>query len=259
MLIATHQINYLNEADYIYHLKDGKLIEEGGPEILTDQTEIGQAYERFIASAASSQQKPSESEGPEGPQLTSEKSNEAKTEQRVPRVSARPKRSEIGPQLEEDSVADEESPLVEPNTTCSTTKQNDKRDQAKPSTYYRVIKFGVGFGLIGILLLLYMISIGLCQATVYWFGLWMNNLRLVFKLVLAPWRPHPIRDGPQSINLKTHLREPNLKQSKSESTTYSVWNDNQFYYLVFVSSSGAIVIFTILRAVLYAYSGVIRN
>ena len=53
VLIATHQINYLNEADYIYHLKDGKLIEEGTPEILENQTEIGQAYERFIASAAS--------------------------------------------------------------------------------------------------------------------------------------------------------------------------------------------------------------
>ena len=180
VLIATHQINYLNEADYIYHLKDGKLIEEGGPEILTDQTEIGQAYERFIASAASSQQKPS---GSEGPKQISEKKNE----QSIPEVSARPKRSETGPLPEEDSVADEESPLVEPNTTCS-TKQNDKRDQAKPSTYYKLIKFGVGFGLIGILLLLYMISIGLCQATVYWFGLWMNNLRLVFKMMLTRGR-----------------------------------------------------------------------
>ena len=182
VLIATHQINYLNEADYIYHLKDGKLIEEGGPEILTDQTEIGQAYERFIASAASSQQKPS---GSEGPKQISEKKND----QSVPEVSARPKRSETGPLPEEDSVADEESPLVEPNTTCS-AKQNDKRDQAKPSTYYKLVKFGVGFGLVGILLLLYMISIGLCQATVYWFGLWMNNLRLVFKMILARCRYH---------------------------------------------------------------------
>ena len=185
VLIATHQINYLNEADYIYHLKDGKLIEEGGPEILTDQTEIGQAYERFIASAASSQQKPS---GSEGPKQISEKKND----QPVPDVSARPKRSETGPLPEEDSVADEESPLVEPNTTCS-TKQNDKRDQAKPSTYYKLVKFGVGFGLVGILLLLYMISIGLCQATVYWFGLWMNNLRLVFKMILARCRYHSIK------------------------------------------------------------------
>ena len=76
VLIATHQINYLNEADYIYHLKDGKLIEQGGPEILKNQTEIGQAYERFIASAASSQQKPSKSEGDEESEKTSEKVNE---------------------------------------------------------------------------------------------------------------------------------------------------------------------------------------
>ena len=191
MLIATHQINYLNEADYIYHLKDGKLIEEGGPEILKNQTEIGQAYERFIASAASSQQKHSGSEGDEESEKTSEKVNEGQTEDSsedtVPGVSAKPNRSETGPRsgppVEEDSLADEESPLVEPNSTCS-TKQNDKRDQANPSTYYRVVKFGVGFGLVGILLLLYMISIGLCQATVYWFGLWMNNLRQVFKMML---------------------------------------------------------------------------
>ena len=201
VLIATHQINYLNEADYIYHLKDGKLIEEGGPEILTDQTEIGQAYERFIASAASSQQKPSGSEGSEN---ISEKKNEA--EKTIPEVSARPKRSETGPVPEEDSVADEESPLVEPNTTCS-TKQNDKRDQARPSTYYRLVKFGVGFGLVGILLLLYMISIGLCQATVYWFGLWMNNLRLIFKMIFARWRLQP--------NFK-HQFENRSKTTKSE-------------------------------------------
>ena len=180
VLIATHQINYLNEADYIYHLKDGKLIEEGAPEILENQTEIGQAYERFIASAASAS-KPS---GSEGLEKTSKTANEDTTDENIPGLSAgKTNRSETGPRTEEDSLSDEEIPLMEPNSTCS-TKEKDKRDQANPSTYYRVVKFGVGFGLVGILLLLYLISIGLCQATVYWFGLWMDNLRNVCHLML---------------------------------------------------------------------------
>ena len=103
-------------------------------------------------------------------------------------MSSRQQRSETGSTaLEEETIGDEDSPLVEPNSVCS-TKRNDKRDKANPSTYYRLVKFGVGFGLVGILLLLYMISIGLCQATVYWFGLWMNNLRPVFDMMFAGWR-----------------------------------------------------------------------
>ena len=109
-------------------------------------------------------------------------------------------------------------------------------------------------------------SLGFCFYFI-WFPLdyaKQQFIGLVYGWIISGWFSNWYSlDGAYSqalnINLKTHLRQPNLKQPKSESTTYSVWNDNQFYYLVFVSSSGAIVIFTILRAVLYAYSGLIQN
>ena len=111
---------------------------------------------------------------------------------------------------------------MEPNSTCS-TKEKDKRDQANPTTYYRVVKFGVGFGLVGILLLLYLISIGLCQATVYWFGLWMDNLRKVFKLML--WTRPLISWVPISDWLK-HQFGNCEKGTKSKTT--EIWIDKLF-------------------------------
>ena len=41
VLITTHQLNYIKDADLIYNIEDGKIIESGTPaQLLNDQTDI---------------------------------------------------------------------------------------------------------------------------------------------------------------------------------------------------------------------------
>jgi len=60
VLITTHQLNYINTSDYIYHIEDGKVLEHGTPQdILTDDYDIGRRYQRFIATTNKKEEKES--------------------------------------------------------------------------------------------------------------------------------------------------------------------------------------------------------
>ena len=58
VLITTHQLNYIKEADYIYNLESGKIIEEGKPEnLLNEETDIGRQYSRFTSTDSNEKDK----------------------------------------------------------------------------------------------------------------------------------------------------------------------------------------------------------
>ena len=58
VLITTHQLNYIKEADYIYNLESGKIIEEGKPEnLLNEETDIGRQYSRFTSTDSNEKEK----------------------------------------------------------------------------------------------------------------------------------------------------------------------------------------------------------
>ena len=58
VLITTHQLNYINTSDYIYHIEDGKIKEHGKPEdILNENFDIGRRYHRFIATTNKKEEK----------------------------------------------------------------------------------------------------------------------------------------------------------------------------------------------------------
>ena len=73
---------------------------------------------------------------------------------------------------EEETVTAEDEPLVSKNV-----EKGDTRPQAKLSTYHNLALYSGGYHFVLFILILYGLSVGLCQATIYWIGLWMNLLR----------------------------------------------------------------------------------
>lgn len=58
VLLATHQLTFINQADFIYNLKNGKIIESGTPEeVLVEETEIGQEYQSFVQGTTVTEEK----------------------------------------------------------------------------------------------------------------------------------------------------------------------------------------------------------
>ena len=50
ILITTHQLNYIIEVDYIYHIENGAITEQGAPaDILNKKSDIARRYHRFVS------------------------------------------------------------------------------------------------------------------------------------------------------------------------------------------------------------------
>ena len=181
VLLATHQLTYISRADYIYNLANGKIIEHGEPgELLTQGTsDISAEYESFI-------------QGTKKPEESKKKNEDAKIE-------------------ENGDEATEDEPLVE-----TSSDKGDTRPQANLGTYHHMALYSGGYHCVLFILLLYALSVGLCQATIYWIGLWMSLLR-------------------------------NGKKDES------IWSSDKTYSTLFILSSAGITIITVVRSLSYAF------
>ena len=143
VLIATHQLNYIKEADYIYNLENGKILEHGTPsELLNTDSDIGGRYERFVASANKKEEKPKLGSDNTAPESDTELENDT----------------------EEETGSEKDAFIVKPEVAKS--HDFEVRPAANFDTYIQTIKNGPGFIIFAALILLYLITIGCVQGRV---------------------------------------------------------------------------------------------
>jgi ABC-type multidrug transport system fused ATPase/permease subunit len=213
VLMATHQLIFISEADRIYHMEAGRISETGTPEtVLTESTDIGQRFKRFV-----------------GERSYSGFSDDVRTGKTVEKRSKNFSCTNTGkiegrnlirePYSEEPSTDDPK----EGDALLKTKKEKDMqevRPSATPEVYGHLIKKGSGLGLFLFMLFTQFVIVGFVQGTIYWMGIWMSFIR---------------GDMP-FVGLGNE----------------SVWLNNNFYMLGFLVAGLGIIIATLAKSVAFS-------
>ncbi len=169
VLMATHQLIFIPEADRIYHMDNGRITETGTPEtVLTESTDIGQRYKRFV-----------------GDRVYSGFSDDVRTGRTVEKRSKNLSCTNTGkidgrkimePYSEEPSTDDprEGDALLK----CKKQKEMEEvRPSASLEVYSHLIMKGSGLGLFLFMLFTQILIVVFVQGTIYWIGIWMSFIR----------------------------------------------------------------------------------
>ena len=146
VLIATHQLNYIKDADFIYNFENGKILECGTPEdLLNSDSDIGGRYERFVSTA----------------NKKDESQNLPRNHQKLSNCDHMETNGDVQNDEFEETGSEKDALISKPEVEKS--HDLEIRPAANWNTYYQTVKNGPGFSVFVLLALLYLITIGCVQ------------------------------------------------------------------------------------------------